>query len=63
MGNVGRPKGEQNKKITYSVRLDERMVERLNAYCTKMDKLKSEVFREALDTLFRMENERKDDYE
>lgn len=63
MRSVGRPKGEQNKKITYSVRLDEQMGKRLNAYCTKRNKLKSEVFREALDTLFGLENERKDDYE
>lgn len=63
MRRIGRPKGEQNKKIIYSIRLDEQMVERLNAYCTKMKKSKSEVFREALDILFRLENEREDNYD
>lgn len=48
MGKVGRPKGNNNKETIISMRLDEATRNRLEAYCKRMHKSKSEVIREAV---------------
>ena len=63
MKNIGRPKGTSNKEIIYSIRIDQKTAERLNAYCESVHTLKSEVFREALDMLLTEKYERKKNYE
>lgn len=62
MKNIGRPRGTDNKDITYSVRIDQKTAERLNAYCERAHILKSEAFREALDLLLAENCERKKIY-
>ena len=63
MKNIGRPKGTSNKEIIYSVRIDQKTAERLNAYCESVHILKSEACREALDMLLTEKYERKKNYE
>ena len=63
MKNIGRPKGTENKDITFSVRIDQKTAARLNAYCEKVHILKSEALREALDILLTEKYEGKKNYE
>ena len=51
MKKVGRPKGKNNKEYVYTLRMDEQTFRRLELYCEKMNLLKSEVMREAIDRL------------
>ena len=48
MSKMGRPKGNNNKEYIYSLRMDERTKNRLEAYCRLMKKSKSEVIRIAI---------------
>lgn len=57
MGKVGRPKGNNNKETIISMRLDEATRNRLEAYCKRMHKSRSEVIREAVDLLVKVVNE------
>lgn len=57
MKKIGRPKGENNKKNTCSIRMDDRTLKRLEMYCEKMQMQKSDVIREAIFAL----TEREDD--
>lgn len=50
MEKVGRPKGNNNKETIISMRLDEATRNRLEAYCKRMHKSRSEVIREAVDS-------------
>ncbi len=51
MGKMGRPKGENNKDCAYTIRMDEATINRLEAYCEKMGMLKSQVIRNAIDSI------------
>lgn len=51
MSKMGRPKGNNNKEYIYSLRMDERTKNRLEAYCRLMKKSKSEVIRIAIGNL------------
>ena len=51
MKKVGRPKGKNNKEYVYTLRMDEQTFRRLELYCEKMNLLKSEVMREAIERL------------
>lgn len=48
---MGRPKGDNNKKIGYTIRMDEATLRRLELYCKKMGMLKSQAIREAINAL------------
>ena len=54
---MGRPKGDNNKDFAYTIRMDEKTFERLAAYCIKMGKLKSEVIREAINSITEKESD------
>ncbi len=49
MSKIGRPKGENNKEYSYSIRMDENTRVRLERYCELLNKSKSEVIRMAID--------------
>ena len=51
MGKAGRPKGENNKEIICSMRMDEAMMRWLSLYCEKTGMKKSEAIRRALELL------------
>ena len=51
MSNMGRPKGNNNKKYVYSLRMDAHTKTRLETYCCLLNKTKSEVIRLAIDNL------------
>lgn len=51
MKKMGRPKGYNNKEHGYTIRMDEATFSRLELYCRKMGMLKSEVIREAINSL------------
>ena len=53
---MGRPKGDNNKKIGYTIRMDEATLRRLELYCKKMGMLKSQAIREAINALPLEEN-------
>ena len=53
---MGRPKGDNNKKIGYTIRMDEATLRRLEVYCKKMGMLKSQAIREAINALPLEEN-------
>lgn len=55
MSRIGRPKGNNNKEYIYSLRMDEKTKNRLEAYSRILNKSKSEVLRIAIDNL-RKEN-------
>lgn len=56
MKKMGRPKGNNNKKIGYTIRMDEAILRRLELYCEKIGILKSQAIREAINTLPLEEN-------
>ena len=49
MGKIGGQKGKNNKETIISMRLDEATKNRLEAYCIRMHRSRSEVIREAVD--------------
>lgn len=51
MKKMGRPKGDNNKEHICTIRLDESSLNRLLAYCEKMQIGKSEAIREAINLL------------
>lgn len=57
MGKPGRPKGDNNKDQLFSMRLDERTMQRLNAYCEKMNQLRSTAVRDAINRMLEEEEE------
>ncbi|XCP86102.1 ribbon-helix-helix protein, CopG family [Roseburia hominis] len=59
MGKVGRPKGENNKDIVFTLRMDSSMQRRLEAYCKKMNVAKSEALRQAIELLVKGEEAEK----
>ena len=48
---MGRPKGANNKECVCTIRLDEQTNKRLETYCMKICKAKSEVIRDAIDSM------------
>lgn len=48
--------GDNNKKIGYTIRMDEATLRRLELYCKKMGMLKSQAIREAINALPLEEN-------
>jgi predicted DNA-binding protein len=57
MARTGRPKGDNNKEHVYSLRMEEAMWKRLEAYCKLTKKTKSEALRDAIDELTTTEEE------
>ena len=51
MARTGRPKGTNNKDIICSMRMDAATKQRLEEYCKKMNVVKSEALRHAIDLL------------
>lgn len=51
MSRVGRPKGENNKDIIYTIRIDDKTAKRLEVYCKRFGIGKSQAIREAIDLL------------
>lgn len=51
MKKMGRPKGDNNKECSYTVRMDESTLKRLELYCEKMGMLKAQAIREAIERL------------
>ena len=45
---MGRPKGDNNKEKICTIRMDERTLSRLEAYCRLMKIAKSEAIRDAI---------------
>ena len=58
MKKMGRPKGEDNKEYTYTVRMNEDTLRRLEAYCERLQIAKSQAVREAIEKM--IEDEKKD---
>ncbi len=48
MKKMGRPRGENNKDYVCTIRLDEKIFNRLETYCRLMNVAKSEVIRDAI---------------
>ena len=48
MKKRGRPKGENNKEVVCTIRIDERTSLRLAQYCELINKTKSEIIRDAI---------------
>lgn len=44
-------KGDNNKEIGYTIRMDDATLRRLKLYCEKMGMLKSQAIREAINAL------------
>ena len=57
MKKMGRPKGENNKNNTCSIRMDDKTLKRLELYCEKMQMQKSDVIREAIFALTEEEDD------
>lgn len=51
MKKMGRPKGDNNKDYICTIRMDERTMKRLEAYCRFLKKAKSEVIRDAINMI------------
>ncbi len=51
MKKMGRPKGDNNKDCVCTIRMDEHTMKRLEAYCRLIKKAKSEVIRDAINTI------------
>lgn len=51
MNLIGRPKGENNKDIVCTIRIDENTARRLEMYCRKINIGRSQAIREAIDLL------------
>lgn len=58
MKKMGRPKGENNKNNTCSIRMDDKTLKRLELYCEKMQMQKSDVIREAIFALTEEEDDK-----
>lgn len=56
---MGRPKGDNNKEIGYTIRMGDATLRRLELYCEKMGMLKSQAIREAINALPIDENDDK----
>lgn len=51
MKKMGRPKGDNNKEYSYTIRMDEWTLRRLEAYCERMGVMKSQAIRQAIENL------------
>lgn len=51
MSKIGRPKSDNSKQFAYTIRMDEQTYRRLEVYCQKMGLLKSQVIRDAIDSI------------
>lgn len=51
MKKIGRPKGENNKEYSYTIRMDEGTFKRLEMYCERMGVMKSQAIRTAIENL------------
>ncbi len=51
MKKMGRPKGDNNKDYSYTIRLDEGTLRRLEKYCELMGVMKSQAIRTAIENL------------
>ena len=51
MKKMGRPKGDNNKDCVCTIRMNERTMKRLEAYCKLLKKPKSEVIRDAINMI------------
>ncbi len=51
MKKMGRPKGDNNKEYSYTIRLDEGTLRRLEKYCELMGVMKSQAIRTAIENL------------
>ena len=51
MKKIGRPKGDNNKDYSYTIRLDERTLRRLEKYCELKGVMKSQAIRTAIENL------------
>ena len=51
MSRMGRPKGDNNKGIVCTLRMDENTAKRLEAYCRLISVGRSQAIREAIDLL------------
>lgn len=60
MARAGRPKGTNNKDAICSIRMDLATKKRLEAYCKKMNTVKSAALRHAIDLLDEEANNQKD---
>lgn len=50
---TGRPRADNPKEIRYSIRLDEKMEERLQEYCAENSITKGEAIRRGINLLFK----------
>lgn len=60
MAKMGRPKGVNNKEYNYTLRMDEKTKERLEAYCKVMNIAKAEAIREAIENLPDIRNDKEE---
>ena len=51
MKKMGRPNGDNNMIKSYTIRMDEDTLTRLEAYCKRMKIAKSEAIRNAINTM------------
>lgn len=51
MKKMGRPKGDNNMVKSYTIRMDDATLVRLETYCKLMNVTKSEVIRKAINTV------------
>ena len=51
MKKMGRPKGEDNMGKSYTIRMNDATLVRLEAYCRLMKFVKSEAIRKAINTM------------
>jgi len=51
MKKMGRPKGDNNMSKSYTIRMDDDTLTRLETYCKLMKIAKSEAIRKAINTL------------
>lgn len=51
MKKMGRPKGNNNMVKSYTIRMDDATLARLEAYCKLMKVAKSEAIRKAINTM------------
>lgn len=51
MKKMGRPKGDNNKVKSYTIRMDDATLTRLETYCKLMNVAKSEAIRKAINSM------------
>jgi predicted DNA-binding protein len=51
MKKMGRPKGDNNMVKSYTIRMNDATLARLEAYCKMMNVAKSEAIRNAINTM------------